>query len=367
MRRDKVLRFLGIAFAVGAFLGLVSGLAFGGSPSETGTPKAVTPASGESSGGVGASSGNTSPTFSGPMTEDKAAAMGANELGQIPVLLYEEISEERGTDVRSPEDLADDIELLRSEGFVPVNLRDLASGNIDIPAGMSPVVLTFDDSSLGQYNILDDGTLDPQSAVGILQAAVDAGDWAPKATFYCLLDVTSKDNELFGQPDNQQEKLRNLVDWGYEIGSHTVSNLNLKKAPILELKKELLVSQQTLQDLIGGGYQVTSLSVPAGEYPQDEALLATGSYEGKGYKYTSAVTLGDALCASPFSTLFNPMRIPRVSVTENALRDVIADLKANPGLRYISDGDPTTVSAPADPAAGLGSARDDLGRPLIRY
>ncbi len=169
------------------------------------------------------------------MTADKAAAIGANELGQIPVLRYEDISAERGTDIRSPEDLAKDIEFLKSEGFQPVNLRDLASGNIDIPAGMSPVVLTFDDSSIGQYNILDDGTLDPQSAVGILQAAVDAGNWAPKATFYCLLDVTSKDNELFGQPDNQQEKLRNLVDWGYEVGSHTVSNLNLKKAAALDV------------------------------------------------------------------------------------------------------------------------------------
>jgi peptidoglycan/xylan/chitin deacetylase (PgdA/CDA1 family) len=232
---------------------------------------------------------------------------------------------------------------------------------------MSPVVLTFDDSTIGQYNIMDDGTLDPQSAVGILQAAVDSGKWTPKATFYCLLDVTSKDKEVFGQPDNRQEKLRNLVDWGYEVGSHTVSNLNLSKAPPSDVVQELLVSQQTLQDLIGDDYQVTSLSVPAGEYPQDEALLASGSYEGKSYKYTSAVTIGDTPCASPFSTLFNVMHIPRITVTGNTLRDAIEVLKADQGLRYISDGDPTTVSAPSSLAAGLGSARDDLGRPLIRY
>ncbi len=232
---------------------------------------------------------------------------------------------------------------------------------------MSPVVLTFDDSTIGQYRILDDGTLDPESAVGVLQAAKDVGGWDSKATFYGLIDVASKDHELFGQPDRQQEKLRNLVDWGYEVGSHTVSNLNLRKADSLEVKKELSESQAKLQGLVGGDYSVTSLSVPSGEYPKDESLLNGGIYNGKPYAYTSAVTLGDTASPSPFSTLFNAMRIPRIVVTENNLRDAIADLKAHAGLRYISDGDPTTVSAPSDLAKELGDVRDDLGRPLLRY
>ncbi len=61
------------------------------------------------------------------------------------------------------------------------------------------------------------------------------------------------------------------------------------------------------------------------------------------------------------------MHIPRITVTGNTLRDAIAGLKADPDLRYISDGDPTTVSAPSTLATGLGAVRDDLGRPLIRY
>jgi peptidoglycan/xylan/chitin deacetylase (PgdA/CDA1 family) len=365
MRRDKVLRFLGIAFAVGAFLGLVSGLAFGGSSGQSGTPRATAPVSGRSNSGNAA--GSTSSTFTGPMTAQKASAIGANELGEIPVLLYQDVSADGGTGVRMPADLAKDIALLKSEGFEPVNLRDLASGNIDIPAGTSPVVLTFDDSTIGQYNILDDGTLDPQSAVGILQAAVEASGWAPKATFYCLIDVTSKDKELFGQPDRQQEKLRNLVDWGYEVGSHTVSNLNLQKAAPENVQKELGESQQKLQELAGSGYQVTSLSVPSGAYPDDKGLLSAGSYDGKAYSYSSAVTLGGTLCFSPFSTLFDPMRIPRITVTGNNLRDAIEQLKADRELRYISDGDPTIVSAPAALAEQLGAVKDGLGRPLIRY
>ena len=367
MRRDKVLRFLGIAFVVGAFLGLVSGLAFGGSGPDTGTPKLTAPADSRNNGGSGDAVGATSSTFSGPMTAERAAAIGANELGEIPVLLYHDITGEGGADTRTPQQLTKDIEFLKSEGFYPIDLRDLASGNIDLPAGMSPVVLTFDDSTSGQYRVLDDGSLDPESAVGVLQAAKEAGGWASKATFYCLIDVTSKDKELFGQLDRQQEKLRNLTDWGYEVGSHTVSNLNLQKADPLDVKKELAQSQSTLQGLIGGDYRVTSLSVPSGEYPRDEKLLAGGIYDGKPYKYTSAVGLGDTVSLSPFSTLFDPMHIPRVTVTGSNLRDAIANLKAHPELRYISDGDPTTVSAPRDLAEGLGEVKDDLGRPLLRY
>ena len=367
MRRDKVLRFIGIAFVIGAFLGLVSGLAYGGPGPDTGTPKLPAPADSRKSGGSAGASGATSSTFSGPMTAEKAAAIGANELGQVPVLLYQDITDQEGVGTRSPQQLAKDIDFLRSEGFYPIDLRDLASGNIDLPAGVSPVVLTFDDSTSGQYRILDDGSLDPASAVGVLQAAKEAGGWASKATFYPLIDVTSKEHELFGQPDRQQEKLRNLTDWGYEIGSHTVSNLNLQKADPLDVKKELAESQSTLEGLIGGDYQVTSLSVPSGEYPQDESLLARGIYDGEPYTYTSAVTLGDTVSLSPFSTLFDAMHIPRVTVTGSNLRDAIANLKAHAGLRYISDGDPATVSAPRDLAEGLGQVKDDLGRPLVRY
>ena len=61
------------------------------------------------------------------------------------------------------------------------------------------------------------------------------------------------------------------------------------------------------------------------------------------------------------------MHIPRIAVTGNTLRDAIAKLKSHPELRYISDGDPTTVSAPKNLAAELGDVTADLGRPLIRY
>jgi len=352
------------AFVIGAFVGLVSGLAFGGPPGAA-TPKAAAQSedgssdlSSESSLGSGSSE---------PMTAEQAKAIGANEMGQVLVVMYHLIDSEEADWTRTPEHFREDIALLKSEGYYPINARDLASGNIDIPAGRSPVLITFDDSSPGQYRILDDGSVDPDSAVGILQAAVEQGDWASRASFFPLLDVVPKERELFGQPERQQEKLRNLVEWGYEVGSHSVTHLTLSEASTEEATKQLAESQATLEDLIGGGYEVTTLSIPFGEYPEDESLIASGEYDGTSYEYTAGLALGTTPSASPFSTAFRALHIPRVRGSDPYLGEAIQYLKENPELRYVSDGDPTTVSAPAELPAKLGKLRDDLGRPVVRY
>jgi peptidoglycan/xylan/chitin deacetylase (PgdA/CDA1 family) len=368
MRRNRVTRFLVVCFAVGALVGLMSGLAFGG-PSDGGTTRANSAAATTEATSPSASSEDSTDatTVSQPMTPERAKAIGANELGQVMVLMYHHIDSKETEWTRTPENFRKDIALLKTEGFYPVNVRDLASGNIDIPAGKSPVVITFDDSSPGQYRILDDGSIDPDCAIGIMQAAVKEGGWASRASFYCLLDVVPKERVIFGQPDRQQEKLRNLVNWGYEVGSHTVTHLNLKKASKNEIIKQLAQSQQTLEDLIGGGYAVTSIAIPFGEYPADVSIIGSGEYEGVAYRYTAALALGVEPSASPFSTSFNAMRIPRIRGSENLIVEAIQNFKNHPELRYISDGDPTTVSAPAELASALGSLAKDLGRPVIRY
>jgi len=93
--------------------------------------------------------------------------------GQIIVLMYHIIATDvtRPEWTRTPAELSNDIALLKAEGYFPINLRDLVHGRVEVPGGNSPVVLTFDDSTPGQYRLLPDGALDPDCAVGILQAA----------------------------------------------------------------------------------------------------------------------------------------------------------------------------------------------------
>jgi len=364
MRRDKVFRFTMTTFAVGAFIGLILGLALGGGPADPSEAQAQTQ---ETTLEESTDSSNVDPTAGEPMTAERARAIGANELGQVLVLMYHHFDTGESDWTRTPENFRNDIALLKAEGYYPVNIHDLVTGNINIPAGKSPVALTFDDSSPGQYRILDDGTLDPDCAVGIMEAAVDEGDWASRATFFVLLDVTPKERVLWGQPDLKQGKLIDLIDWGYEVGSHTVTHLNLADASEAESVKQLAQSQATIEELAGGGYQVTSLALPFGEYPDSDDILASGEHEGVNYRYTAACSIALRVCPSPFSTKFEPLHIPRIRASENFIIDAIKSLKDRPELRYISDGDPNAVSAPKDLAADLGQVIEGLGRPVVLY
>lgn len=96
-----------------------------------------------------------------------------NKLGSIMILEYHRIGEPDGRWTRSPARLREDLERLSEAGYRPIALDALITGSIDLPSGTSPVVLTFDDSSPGQFRYLErDGRLeiDPDCAVGILEA-----------------------------------------------------------------------------------------------------------------------------------------------------------------------------------------------------
>ncbi len=344
---------------------MLAGLAFGGGRGDGTLEVAVNPVADPQQ----TETTQPSDAFAGQaMTPERAKLIGANEMGFVLVVVYNKISADKSdVTTRTPDELRDDLALLDREGFYPVNLADLVTGDIDIPAGKSPVAVTFDGSSPGQYRILDDDTIDPNCAVGILQSLVENGYWQPRATFFCLLDVVPNENEVFGQPERREEKLLNLVGWGYEVGSNTQTGLDLSSATQDSIRSELAQSQKALRELIGNAYPVSSLAVPSGKFPKFPSLLSTGTWEDYTYEYTAAAGLDNTVCPSPYSTLFDPMHIPRITSAGDNLAVAIDELKKRDGLLYISDGDPTSVSAPYELTTSLGETRDGLGRPIIRY
>src|SRR5947208_3872572 len=155
-----------------------------------------------------------------------AGELAPNELGRIMILEYHKIDypEERWT--RTPENFRRDLETLYAKGYRLINLGDLLDRRIALPAGTTPVVLTFDDSSPGPFRYLEkNGTLeiDPKSGVGILEAFFkEHPDFGRGGTFY-VLPGASPPNRLFNQPALEGEKRQYLVRQGYELGSDTVS------------------------------------------------------------------------------------------------------------------------------------------------
>src|SRR5919201_3462190 len=114
----------------------------------------------------------------------------ANELGRVMILEYHKVDypEERWT--RTPENFRRDLETLYARGYRLQSLTGLIDGKITVPAGTTPVVLTFDDSSPGQFRYLErDQTaeIDPKSGIGVLAAFIrEHPDFGRAATFYVL-------------------------------------------------------------------------------------------------------------------------------------------------------------------------------------
>lgn len=361
----RISLFLLIALCLGLAIGFLAGMLVGrqqaaGRPDGSAASSTDTAAAVQSSVTSSPSATDTTSTSScadtvpgtvftpATSTPESAKAVGANEMGLVLLLEYHRISADGTSDDlhRTYQELRQDIDTLKREGYYPITARAFASGVFEVPAGLSPVVLTFDDSSPGQYRILEDGTLDPDCAVGILQAAVASGDWAPKALFSPILYVYPERDILFGQPEYAQQKLRQLVAWGYEIGSHTRTHADRRSMSPENVARELAESQRELEDMIGGGYRVTTLVVPHGFHPSDESLLAAGEYQGTSYAYAAALDAAGGPTPSPFSDRFNPYRIKRVPVVRDNLALYLKDFRVNPAIRFVSDGDPETISYP---------------------
>lgn len=298
---------------------------------------------------------SASATPSAPASDP--AAVGANELGAIPVLMYHQITAKaRRVYDMTPEAFGAQLQSLYDAGYRPVTAAAMAAGRMDLPAGRSPVVLTFDDSTFDQARIGPDGHPTPDSALGILEAFERAHpDFTATATFF----VNSTP-----QPFVEPAVLPWLAANGYEIGAHTRTHADLGKLDDAGVQAEIGRDVAALEAAIPG-YTVQTLAVPFGVYPRTRSLVRAGMHEGVPYSLDAVFGVAEISSPSPFSTRFDVYNIPRLDTGLGVrdAQDALARLAADPSLRYVSDGDPDRISFPADRADRLSSAFADRARP----
>jgi peptidoglycan/xylan/chitin deacetylase (PgdA/CDA1 family) len=284
-------------------------------------------------------------------------ARPANEVGQILILEYHRIGEAEDRWTRSVENFRADLNRLYREGYRPVSLGDLLDGRVDLPAGLTPVVLTFDDSSPGQFRYLEqDGevSIDPDSAVGILLAFHRAHpDFAAKATFY-VLPAAAQPHRLFGQPAHERRKLRHLVELGFEIGNHTLWHANLGGADAATIRYQLASALRIIQEAVPG-YRVRTLALPFGAYPADLATATLGEAQGTAYRHEAILMVAGGAAPSPFAAAFDPLHLPRVQATSAELDHWLGHFARRPEERFVSDGDPAAATVPRSRARLLRS------------
>lgn len=329
--------------------------------------RAPTPtATGTSSSPYSASDGPSTPEPSPIDHGADARAAGANELGVIPVLMYHRIAVGGGEYDRTPKAFRAELKRLYREGYRPVTMIDAIRGRVDLPAGTSPVVLTFDDSSPEQFAYKRKDRAKPDSAVGILLSfARSRPDFEPVASFYV--------NQRPFRTERWKEMLRDLDERGFELGNHTYSHANLAELSDRGVKRELALGARLIRRAVPD-VEVETLALPLGIKPDRPSLLRRGAWRGIRYEHRGILLVGAGPMPSPHSRSFDRWAIPRIrssaqpaSGSPNYGSGFWLDyLKAHPEERYVSDGDPSVISFPARKKADLKPGLTSRAKPYRR-
>lgn len=254
---------------------------------------------------------------------------------------------------------------LHSRGYVPVNLSEMLDGTMDVPAGKSPVLFTFDDASPSQFRYIErSGALliDPTSAVGILMEFIKAHpDWKPKGLF-CVLPAAEAGHAFFGNKgiDGQKTdwrfpKLRYLVQQGFELCNHTLWHAQLNKYPDAVVQEQLARGAMAIDSAVPG-HRVRGFALPYGVWPRNRALAFQGSWTEKKtgkivrYSHEAVFEVAGGPARSPHDPKFNPKSLPRVPLQGGTRLASTLDQMDKPThawARYVSDGNPRTIARPA--------------------
>jgi len=315
------------------------------------------------------SGSNTPPPIEDAAPDEPAvdpATVGANELGEIPVLMYHRILDSGGSEYDlTPEEFRGELQYLYDNGYRPIRTIDLVRGQIDIPAGMSPVVLTFDDSTREQFGYMPDGSVNPDTAFGILLEFADRYD-----DFEAVASVYVVTSSLFGGGGDGKTMLADLHDRGFEIGNHTHGHDNLARLTDTQIQETLARNREEVRKAVPSA-EVATLSLPFGVWPKNRSLAASGSAGGVTYKHEAILLVGAHPASSPFDAGFDPLAVPRIRSAPSWTGgdpdfgsafwfDV---LDRRPERRYVSDGNADTISFPAELADRLAPHFADRANP----
>ncbi len=278
-----------------------------------------------------------------------------NEAGEVMILMYHNVGSEEGEWTRTPDNLKKDLLTLYEKGYRIVSLKDFVNNNIDIEAGKTPVVLTFDDGNENNFRIIKDPNgediIDPDCALGILESFKEEyPDFGVTATFFIFGE------NPFRQPEYIEYKLNYLVENGYDIGNHTIDHRSMRNMEDGEKIQEALAKQVKIINKILPEYQVNTYALCYGERPKNkdlEVYLEKGTYDGVSYENIAILNVGWNPAPSPISKKFNPLSLPRIRASEMKVDNVglynwLEYFDKNPEKRYISDGVKEVITVPKE-------------------
>jgi hypothetical protein len=294
----------------------------------------------------------------------KAKAVYANELGDVPVLMYHQIREDGGGQYDlTPAEFRAELERLWREDYWPVKAIDLVEGAFDVPAGKSPVVLTFDDSTKEQLDVDGAGNVKPQTAIGIML------DFARTHPGFELAGTFYPNREPFAGVREGPRLLGWLAEHGFELGNHTKDHIPLNQMSSEEARRQLVLGREVITKAVPD-VRVRTLALPLGAWPTPRSIAWRGAWGGRGYAHDGIFLVGAEPAKSPFARAFDPHAIPRIRTTPQGASDPeygsswwLDRLRRGSARRFVSDGDPSTIAFPRRFSGALASRFRAQARP----
>lgn len=239
-----------------------------------------------------------------PLTpKPRVSERPGNVDGVVFIPMYHRVMDKEGSYTRSKENFKKDLHRLYDMGFRPVTLTEYIDNTMDLAPGASPVVMTWDDSTENQFRYLSDGSIDPECAVGIwLEFAKTHPDFPVKGCFYINANGPFE--------HDGQKKVDQLLAWGCDVDSHSMTHTYLKRISDEDVMKELGGMQDYLRKL--GVKNPRVLCLPFGEKPKNTDLMRSFTWNGKTYTHVAALKVGSNPAPSPNDPNRDLFAIPRI-------------------------------------------------------
>jgi peptidoglycan/xylan/chitin deacetylase (PgdA/CDA1 family) len=275
-----------------------------------------------------------------------------NEAGRVMVLMYHSIGEIDSAWEITPDSLRADLEYMYVNGYRPISLSKYVKGQIDTPAGYTPIILTFDDANQNNYNLIEENgelVIDPDSALGIMEEFNKKyDDFNVTASFYIY------GTNAFRQQQYVEYKLQYLVENGFDIGNHTYGHVRLIESTTSEEVQYQIGMLVAYVNGILPGYDMNTFVIPYGQRPKGDLndYLVSGEYNGVSYNHIAVLEVGSHPAYSVYDRRFDFSSIPRIRASNTDEPQESADwfeyFEKNPHLRFVSDGFEHVVTVPQD-------------------
>jgi len=241
-------------------------------------------------------------------SQKRVSSRPGNLGGTVFVAEYHNFKVGKGDFFRTKEQFQSDLERFYSMGFRPVLASEYLANKMPLPPGASPVVITLDDSSPTQLQLMPDGSVDPNCAVGIWQEFAKTHlDFPVHGTFFVLPDT------LWARKSNDDRKVKLIYSLGNELANHTMTHPILSHLTDDKVKWELGTANEKLEAL--GQPLPGPMALPFGVSPKHVSILHGFDWNGKHVVFTGVFLNGAEPAKSPNNPKFNRFRVPRIIAT----------------------------------------------------